>query len=32
VPIAVNTTVADQIGVEIPESLTHRATFVYPEK
>jgi putative ABC transport system substrate-binding protein len=32
VPIAINTTVADQIGVEIPDSITRRATFIYPEK
>ncbi len=31
-PIAINTTVAEQIGVDIPESLSRRATFVYPEK
>jgi putative tryptophan/tyrosine transport system substrate-binding protein len=31
--IAVNLIVAEQLGVEIPESLTQRATFVYrPEK
>ena len=32
VPIAINTTVAEQIGVEIPETVSHRATFIYPEK
>jgi ABC-type uncharacterized transport system substrate-binding protein len=31
--IGVNLIVAEQIGVEIPDSVSHRATFVYqPEK
>ncbi|MBV8781790.1 MAG: hypothetical protein JO353_10370 [Phycisphaerae bacterium] len=31
--IAVNLIVAEQLGIDIPESLSHRATFVYrPEK